>query len=251
MVLGGQQAGPATTAKSGEIKTLGDIYARHMGLKAPEYLNSVVFLTIRTLDNVMASRIQTLLGPERVQVKLNDLEGMSVTSTANAEEVWAVSYKDKVYFRYPLGGQALATSDLQALVFNELNKNAEKAFQNDESPFNLVMKFGPGGMPGVSFGVPITVKESKESGKSVVYSLNGKVDNGEIVATILTEKDGRVTKATYDLVVDGYSMTIDLDLVGYSTNPSGKEAFVFPEAAVKGFKNGAEIASGGDGDGRF
>lgn len=243
----GQAAGPQGAAKPGEIKTLGDLWDRHEKVAVAEYLRSVVLITFRTPDSIGASRIETVLGPERVMVKMSDLDGLNMAMAGTTEEFWAVDHKGRTFFRAPLAGATVTTEFLQTSMFNELNKGAEDRFKNDESPFQLIMTMNKSGMPKMAFDKPLALRETKAAGAETEYVFGASEEKGEMVAVVTAEKSGRVTKALFTLLIDGYEVSFGAEQVVFSTEPLGVAAFKFPEEATKGYVAGSAGADGGSG----
>lgn len=246
----GQSAGPAGVGSATlpkEVKSLGDVYALHRANKAPEYLKSVVLLTVRTPDNIGASRLETLIGPERVMFKMNDLEGTAVAIAGTSEEYWVVNHKENVYYQVPLG-QPLTTDQLKEYLFTQLNQGmSQEVNKNDDNPTEFAMQFDDSGMPTVTFAEPLKLESSKDKDGGKEFMFRGLIKDQEIVATVTTDKDKRVTMAHYDIFVEGFVVTISLEQVYRSTDVVGRELFAFPAESVKGYKKGGDEGSGDGG----
>ncbi len=233
----GQAAGPTGVVKT-EIKTMADVYAKHESVPVPEYLRSIVLITFRTSDAVGASRIETVLGPERVMVKMSDLDGTNIHICGTTDEFWAVDHKVRTFLRIPLAGFPVTTEYLRSTLFGEMNKDADKKFKNDESPFQLSMMFHPNGMPSLVLDKPMEIREKKDVDGGVEYVCGASSEKGEAVAVVLTDKDGRVSRASYEMIIDGYSVELTVDRVVYSTEPVARDLFKFPEDLTKGYTKG-------------
>lgn len=237
----GQQAGPSGSSAPGapaEIKTLADLYARNEVVPVPQYMKRVVMVTYRSPDDMGVSRLETLVGPERVRFKMADLNGLNIVMCGTVDEIWVLNNTAKEFFRVPLKGQPVTTEVLYTAIFGELNKGA-LAKQNDDDPIGLKLRFGPSGMPTVSFPFELKLHEKKSAGEGEEYLFTAQVKKNDVAATVTTDKVGRVMKAAFDFVVEeGYAASVTLETILLSTEVVAKSEFDYPEAAAKDYKKG-------------
>ncbi len=234
VVIGGQSAGPtgATAVKSAEIKTLADAYAQSEKIATPEYMKRIVSFSYRASTGFEASRIETLVGPGKIRLKINDLNGLNVQMCGTPEEIWVLNSQEKVFARYPFGETPPGTAAIHQAIFGELNKDKPT---NDEIGFQ--MKFSPSGMPQIVFAKPLSFHERKalESGEEMIFM--GQIKNFDLTSILTFDSKGRITKATVDLVgEEGYTAHFVAETVVYLTSPLPNSEFAFPTEFAKGFK---------------
>lgn len=243
-----QQAGPTGVKKAGdptEVKTLADVYALSERAPLPESLKRVVLITYRAPDGAGASRLETLIGPQRIRVKISDLEGMNLLMCATADEVWVVNNQAREFLRKSLKEVPVTTELLQDAIFKQLNAGAAKNAEKDDQ-IGMKMQFGPSGMPTVSFPTELALHDKTDTKDGVEYLFTGSRNKNDIAATVTTDKAGRVQKAIFDFVVgDGFSASVTLETISYSTEAVAKSEFDFPEAMAKGYTQ-KEVDAGGN-----
>lgn len=243
-VVMGQSAGPAgagSEPKSGEIKTMADAFAASEKVALPEYMRRIVVFTYRASTGFEASRIDTLIGPGKVRLKINDLNGLNVMMSGSPKEIWVLNPPEKAFMRVPFGENPPGTAAIHQAIFGELNK--DKPATDD---LGLKMKFHPSGMPSVEFAKPLNLHERKKTGEGEELIFMGEIKNFDLTAILKIDSKGRVQETSIDLVGDeGYTAHIKAESVVYSHDPIAEKEFEFPAEQAKGFKQMSTPDSGG------
>lgn len=239
-----QAAGPGGVVSAGiagtEVKTLEDVFRRHEAVRVPEYQRSVVMMQYRTPETAEVMRVETLLAPERVLLRMKDLEGTDLVLGGTPKEFWSVNHRERVFHHVALPGDGgeMLTRVLRESLFAETNTSLTQGALSYDNPFGPSFRFVLQGVPVVNFSVPLTLIRTKRGAEAVEYQFYGKANEAELMLTVSAVSSGRVTKVDMSFMAEENEVGIVLEEAVYSVEPLGRDLFEFPAKLTEGYSKG-------------
>lgn len=242
-----QEAGPKNDQSAKE--TIHNYFERDQKRSVPEHLHQITFLSVRTGNDMNASRFTTRLGPGRMYLDFRNLDDMNLRVSATETQIWSVDHLKKAYSINPIDPmQGLSTKGIRSYVFEFLNSAFSGRTQTANIPLGIGFKFWEGGIPEIGFAKPLEVKSSQKQGDLTTVLAEATIGDFLVHGTLEVEKDGRISRATYDVQSEGEVISISVESVRYGPDPAPMSLFEFPKDGVKGYqKSGDPEPSDGDG----
>ncbi|MCB0827127.1 MAG: hypothetical protein KDC26_13160 [Armatimonadetes bacterium] len=242
-----QEAGPKTDQNAKD--TFRNYFEKDQKRSVPEHLHQITFLSVRSGDNVQASRFTTRLGPGRMFLDYRNLDDMNLRVSATETQIWSVDHLKKAYSINPIDPmQGLSTKGIRSYVFEFFNKAFAARSASANNPLGIGFRFWEGGIPEIGFAQPLEVKNKSKQGDLTTIHSEATIGDFLVLGTLEIEKDDRISRAFYDIQSDGGVFSISVESVRYGPDPAPMSLFEFPKDAVKGYqKSGDSEPVDGDG----
>ena len=244
-----QEAGPKNDQSAKE--TLRNYFERDQKRSVPEHLHQITFLSVRTGDNVNASRFTTRLGPGRMFLDFRNMDDMNLRVSATETQIWTIDHLKREFSINPVDPmEGLTTKSIRRFVFDLFNNAFAARSITESNPVGIGFRFWEGGILEVGFAKPLEVKSTQKQGDLTTVHAEATIGDFLVHGTLEVQRDGRISRAIYDVQNEGEMTTISIESVRYGPDPAPMSLFEFPKDGVKGYKkSGDPEPSDGDGIG--